>query len=87
MYIFSFLTTVSFKSNLLGIVSILTILKRIWYSHDWISDKSYDYAQGRKYAKENFLIEQVNLQNNMFPFNNEKAKQKQWNSRGVGNLN
>ena len=24
-----------------------------------------------------FLIEQVNLQNNMFPFNNEKAKQKQ----------
>ena len=44
--------------------------------------KSYDYAQGRKYAKEFFLIEQVNLQNNMFPFNNEKAKQKQWNFRG-----
>ena len=47
--------------------------------------KSYDYAQGRKYAKEFFLIEQVNLQNNMFPFNNEKAKQKQWNSRGIIN--
>lgn len=57
-------------------------LKKIWYSHDWTPDKSYDYAQGRKYAKEYFLIEQVNLQNNMFPFNNEKAKQKQWNSRG-----
>ena len=27
--------------------------------------KSYDYAHGGKHAKEYFLIEQVNLQNNV----------------------